>query len=73
MSPRGLNGVGDTGMGGGVGKGKEKTLDDWLAEESGSEEETDSDDEDEEEETDEDESEYETESESGGEGDRLVK
>jgi AP-3 complex subunit beta len=73
MSPRGLNGVGDTSMGVGAAKGKEKTLDDWLAEESGSEEETDDDDEDEEEETDEDESEYETESESGGEGDRLVK
>jgi AP-3 complex subunit beta len=72
MSPRSLNGVGDTGMGAAVSKGKEKTLDDWLAEESGSEEDTD-DDEDEEEETDEDESEYETESESGGEGDRLVK
>jgi AP-3 complex subunit beta len=73
MSPRSLNGVGDAGMTIGTNKGKEKTLDDWLAEESGSEEETDDDDEDEEEETDEDESEYETESESGGEGDRLVK
>ncbi|KAL1655854.1 AP-3 complex subunit beta [Didymella pomorum] len=49
---------------------KEKTLDDWLAESSGSEE-TD-DDEDEEEES-EEESEYETESESEDENDRLVK
>jgi AP-3 complex subunit beta len=72
MSPRGLNGAEDTSMGVSTGKGKEKTLDDWLAEESGSEEETD-DDEEEEDESDDDESEYETESESGGEGDRLVK
>lgn len=71
MSPRSLNGVGDTGVGVGASKGREKTLDDWLAEESGSEEETDSDEE--EEETDGEESEYETESESGSEGDRLVK
>jgi AP-3 complex subunit beta len=70
MSSRTLNGVGPADMGVGASKGKEKTLDDWLAEESGSEEETD---EDEEEETDEEESEYETESESGEEGDRLVK
>ncbi|KAF2829244.1 ARM repeat-containing protein [Ophiobolus disseminans] len=70
MSPRSLNGVGESSVGVSASKGKEKTLDDWLAEESGSEEETD---EDEEEETDEEESEYETESESGGEGDRLVK
>jgi AP-3 complex subunit beta len=74
MSPRGLNGAGDTSMGASTGKGKEKTLDDWLAEESGSEEETDDDDDDvEEDESDDDESEYETESESGDEGDRLVK
>jgi AP-3 complex subunit beta len=70
MSPRDLNGVRPADMGVGASKGKEKTLDDWLAEESGSEE---TDDEDEEEETDEEDSEYETESESGGEGDRLVK
>jgi hypothetical protein len=70
MSPRGLNGV-DTGIGVPTSKGKEKTLDDWLAEESGSEESTS---EEEEEETDEEEeSEYETESESGDEADRLVK
>jgi AP-3 complex subunit beta len=66
MSPRSANGVGEPSGA----KGKEKTLDDWLAEESGSEEE---------EETDEEEesSEYETDSESesggDGEGDRLVK
>jgi AP-3 complex subunit beta len=65
LSPRIANGVGEASGA----KGKEKTLDDWLAEESGSEEE----------ETDEEEesSEYETESESesggDGEGDRLVK
>ncbi|KAH7062009.1 adaptin N terminal region-domain-containing protein [Paraphoma chrysanthemicola] len=68
LSPRSLNGVGEAGTG--ASKSKEKTLDDWLAEESGTEEETDDDEE--EEETDE-ESEYETESESGEEGDRLVK
>jgi AP-3 complex subunit beta len=76
VSPRSLNGVSDTSMGTTTRKGKEKTLDDWLAEESGSEGETD-----EEEDEDEDEedgetsegSEYETESESGGEADRLVK
>ena len=52
---------------------KEKTLDDWLAESSGSEE-TDDDEEEEEEETDEEEeSEYETDSEDEGENDRLVK
>ena len=53
---------------------KEKTLDDWLAESSGSEE-TDDDEEEEEddEEDSEEESEYETESESGDENDRLVK
>ncbi|KAJ4366024.1 AP-3 complex subunit beta [Ascochyta clinopodiicola] len=53
---------------------KEKTLDDWLAESSGSEE-TDDDDEDGEEDEDEseEESEYETESESGDENARLVK
>jgi AP-3 complex subunit beta len=69
LSPRGLDGVGATDMGVGASKGKEKTLDDWLAEESESEEEeTDG-----EEETDDEESEYETESESGDEGDRLVK
>lgn len=70
MSPRSLNGVGETSTGVGVGKGREKTLDDWLAEESGSEEETDD-----EEETDEGESEYETdsESESEDEADRLVR
>ncbi|KAH7395071.1 adaptin N terminal region-domain-containing protein [Phaeosphaeria sp. MPI-PUGE-AT-0046c] len=72
MSPRGLNGVVDSGTVFGATKAKEKTLDDWLAEESASDEETDDDDDDEEE-TDEDESEYETESESGNEGDRLVK
>ncbi|KAH8728700.1 adaptin N terminal region-domain-containing protein [Phaeosphaeriaceae sp. PMI808] len=72
MSPRSLNGIGDTGPGIGASKGKEKTLDDWLAEESASEEETDDDEEDEEE-TDEEESEYETESESGDEQSRLVK
>jgi AP-3 complex subunit beta len=73
VSPRSLNGVGDSGVGAGASKGKEKTLDDWLAEESGSEEETDSEEEDETDEEEEEESEYETESESGGEGDRLVK
>ncbi|KAI8942742.1 hypothetical protein NX059_000788 [Plenodomus lindquistii] len=78
MSPRSLNGMGgDVGVGGGVGKEKkEKTLDDWLAEESGSEE-TDDDEEEDEEETDEEEeeeeSEYETDSESDDEGARLVK
>lgn len=85
MRPGGANGVGGaTGKGFGVGAGKEKTkektLDDWLAEESASEKETDETDEDEEEEededeedeTDEEESEYETESESD-EGARLVK
>jgi AP-3 complex subunit beta len=70
MSPRSLNGVGDTNSGVGVGKGKEKTLDDWLAEESGSEEETDDDDEGE---TDEEDSEYETDSEGDDEADRLVR
>ncbi|KAH5180745.1 AP-3 complex subunit beta [Parastagonospora nodorum] len=67
LSPRSANGVG-----GGEGKGKEKTLDDWLAEESASEE---SGSEEEEETEEEESSEYETESESGdeGEGDRLVK
>ncbi|KAF1919777.1 adaptin N terminal region-domain-containing protein [Ampelomyces quisqualis] len=69
ISPRALNG-GDTSLGAGVIKGKEKTLDDWLAEESGSEETTD---EEEGESDEEEESEYETESESGDEGDRLVK
>jgi AP-3 complex subunit beta len=63
MSPRSLNGMGGDGGLGGSSKApqKEKTLDDWLAEEeeeSGSEEETD----DEEEES-EEESEYETDSE----------
>ncbi|XPS76907.1 AP-3 complex subunit beta [Ascochyta lentis] len=63
---------------------KEKTLDDWLAESSGSEETDDNDDDDdddeeddgedeEEEEESEEESEYETESESGDENARLVK
>ncbi|KAF2630958.1 ARM repeat-containing protein [Macroventuria anomochaeta] len=63
---------------------KEKTLDDWLAESSGSEETDDDEEEEEEEEEDEEEddddddeseeeSEYETESESGDENDRLVK
>jgi vesicle coat complex subunit len=56
---------------------KEKTLDDWLAESSGSEETDDEEEgeEEEEEETDgdEEESEYETESESEDENDRLVK
>ncbi|EOD46615.1 putative ap-3 adaptor complex subunit beta protein [Neofusicoccum parvum UCRNP2] len=76
------------GMGGGVGGGKqngfkEKTLDDWLAEDDDDEEEDDDDEESEEgeseegeteEETDEEgESEYETESEDEGERDRLVK
>lgn len=51
---------------------KEKTLDDWLAESSGSEE-TDDDEDEEEEEESEEESEYETESESEDENDRLVK
>lgn len=72
LSPRSLNGMGgDVGISttGNKEKQKEKTLDDWLAEESESEEETD----DEEEETDEEESEYETESESGDERDQLVK
>jgi len=67
LSPRGANGVG-----GGESKGKEKTLDDWLAEESASEE-TESEEDDE---SEEDSSEYETESEDGsgdeGEGDRLM-
>jgi AP-3 complex subunit beta len=63
MSPRSLNGMGGDMSGSGASKApqKEKTLDDWLAEEeegSGSEEETD----DEEEES-EEESEYETDSE----------
>ncbi|XP_014560143.1 hypothetical protein COCVIDRAFT_23576 [Bipolaris victoriae FI3] len=70
MSPRGLNGISGDGGFGGVPKAplKEKTLDDWLAEEegeddeeeteTGSEEETD-----EEEEESEEESEYETDSE----------
>lgn len=57
---------------------KEKTLDDWLAEDSGSEEtdddeEEDDDDEDDSEEDSEEESEYETDSESGDENARLVK
>jgi len=74
MVPGGANGVSenagmDFGVGAGSDKPKEKTLDDWLAEESTSAEETD--DEDEEDETDEEESEYETESESD-EGARLV-
>ncbi|KAL5117910.1 AP-3 complex subunit beta [Pleosporales sp. CAS-2024a] len=72
MSPTSLNGVGESSMGVSTSKAKEKTLDDWLAEESGSEE-TDGEDE---ETDDEEESEYETdsdESESGKEGDRLVK
>lgn len=72
LSPRGPNGTGspDPGVGVSASKGKEKTLDDWLAEESASEEgETDES----EEETDEEESEYETESESEDEGARLVK
>jgi len=69
MSPRSINGVGDVV---GAPKAKEKTLDDWLAEESGSEEEEETD-ESEEEETEEESSEFETESESGGEEDRLVK
>lgn len=78
MSPGSLNGLGgDVGMGAGMSKEKqkEKTLDDWLAEESGSEEETETEEEDEdEEETDEEEeSEYETDSESDDEGARLVK
>jgi AP-3 complex subunit beta len=51
---------------------KEKTLDDWLAEDSGSGE-TETDEDDDEEEESEEESEYETESESGDENDRLVK
>ncbi|KAL6710076.1 AP-3 complex subunit beta [Coniothyrium glycines] len=77
LSPRTPNGMSSdprTAIGGGP-KQKEKTLDDWLAEESGSEEETD-DSGDEEEETDEEEeeeSEYETDSEDEGENDRLVK
>jgi AP-3 complex subunit beta len=63
MSPRSLNGMGGDGGLGGSSKApqKEKTLDDWLAEEeeeSGSEEETDD-----EEEGSEEESEYETDSE----------
>lgn len=75
LSPRISNGIGAD-YGGGVSgaskeKQKEKTLDDWLAEESGSEEETD--DEEEEETDEEEESEYETDSESEGEGARLVK
>ncbi|KAH6613966.1 adaptin N terminal region-domain-containing protein [Boeremia exigua] len=52
---------------------KEKTLDDWLAESSGSEETDDDDEEDDDEGESEEESEYETESESGDENDRLVK
>lgn len=76
LSPRGPNGMGtDTGIVVGSGpKAKEKTLDDWLAEESGSEEETDDSDEGEEEtDEEEEESEYETDSEEEGENDRLVK
>jgi AP-3 complex subunit beta len=74
MSPRSLNGgVGDASIGVNASKGKEKTLDDWLAEESGSEEEEEETDEDDDEETSEEESEYETDSESGDEADRLVK
>ncbi|KAJ4352477.1 AP-3 complex subunit beta [Didymosphaeria variabile] len=61
------NGVGARGGAVGGPRKEEKTLDQWLEEES--EEETES----EEEETEEEESEYETESEEEGEGDRLVK
>ncbi|KAF2265823.1 ARM repeat-containing protein [Lojkania enalia] len=61
---RGLNGVG---LGSGSAPRKEKTLDDWLAEES---EETESE---EEEESEEESSEYETESEDEGEGGRLMR
>ena len=64
------------GFGGGVegGAKKEKTLDDWLAEEEGeTEEESDIEDEDEDEETEGEGSEYETESEDEGEDDRLVR
>jgi AP-3 complex subunit beta len=76
LSPRTLNGIGEdvgTNAGGSKEKQKEKTLDDWLAEESESEEETDEEEEEEEEETEEEESEYETESDSDEEGDPLVK
>lgn len=78
MSPRSLNGVGgqDVGVGAGASKAKEKTLDDWLAEESESEEEETEEEEEEEESeegSEEEESEYETESDSDGEADRLVK
>ncbi|KAJ4379689.1 AP-3 complex subunit beta [Didymella sp. IMI 355093] len=52
---------------------KEKTLDDWLAESSGSDETDDDEEEEEDEEESEEESEYETESESEDENDRLVK
>lgn len=75
MSPRSLNGMTEdprVAASGGA-KQKEKTLDDWLAEESGSEEETDDSEEEEEETDEEEESEYETDSEEEGEGDRLVK
>lgn len=66
------NGIGGGGGGGGEkAPQKEKTLDDWLAESSGSEE-TDDEEEDDDEES-EEESEYETESESEDENDRLVK
>jgi vesicle coat complex subunit len=68
---RDLNGMG---AGSAPGKNKEKTLDDWLAEEEGESSEEETDDDEEEEETDEEGStEYETDSEEEGEGDRLVR
>ncbi|KAF1838109.1 ARM repeat-containing protein [Decorospora gaudefroyi] len=76
MSPRSLNGMGgDMGVGGASkAPQKEKTLDDWLAEE---EEETDSEEETDDEEESEEESEYETdnedEDEDEGERDQLIK
>lgn len=69
-SYRGPNGVGSAAE---KPAQKEKTLDDWLAEDSESEETDDDEDDDEEDEESEEESEYETESESGDENDRLVK
>jgi hypothetical protein len=61
-----LNGVGAS-------KGKEKTLDDWLAEESGESEEESDDDEEEDEESEYETEDEETESEDEGEGHPLVK
>jgi AP-3 complex subunit beta len=70
---RRLNGLGSNG-GGDAGKPvKEKTLDDWLAEEEEEEEGESEEETDDDEETEEESDEYETESEEEGERDRLVK